>query len=88
MVPWDAQLNNPAKAITLDQLKEFSRRSASKHILMVFDANLRGWDVTAAAARWKGDCRRKMTPRNDRCKYSRQPRKKNQLFVRRGRAHS
>lgn len=47
VVPWDAQLNNPAKAITLDQLKEFSRRSASKHILMVFDANLRGWDVTA-----------------------------------------
>lgn len=47
VVPWDAQLNNPAKAITLDQLKEFSRRSASKHILMLFDANLRGWDVTA-----------------------------------------
>ena len=47
VVPWDAQLNNPAKAITLDQLKEFSRRSASKHILLLFDANLRGWDVTA-----------------------------------------
>jgi hypothetical protein len=47
VVPWDAQLSNPGKAITLDQLKEFSRRSASKHILMLFDANLRGWDVTA-----------------------------------------
>ena len=47
VVPWDAQPSNPAKAITLDQLKEFSRRSASKHILMLFDANLRGWDVTA-----------------------------------------
>ena len=47
LVPWDAQLNNPAKAITFDQLKEFSRRSASKHILMLFDANIRGWEVTA-----------------------------------------
>ena len=33
VVPWDAQLNNPGKAITPDQLKEFSRRSASKHLL-------------------------------------------------------
>lgn len=47
VVPWDAQLNNPGKSITLDQLKEFSRRSASKHLLFLFDANLRGWDVTA-----------------------------------------
>lgn len=47
VVPWDAQLNNPGKAITLDQFKEFSRRSASKHVLLLFDANLRGWDVTA-----------------------------------------
>lgn len=47
LVPWDAQMNNPAKAITFDQLKEFSRRSASKHMLMVFDANIRGWEVTA-----------------------------------------
>lgn len=47
VVPWDAQVNNPGKAITLDQFKEFSRRSASKHVLFLFDANLRGWDVTA-----------------------------------------
>lgn len=47
VVPWDAQINNPGKAITLDQFKEFSRRSASKHVLFLFDANLRGWDVTA-----------------------------------------
>ncbi|MDR4479112.1 MAG: caspase family protein [Nitrospira sp.] len=47
LVPWDAQLNNPAKAITLDQLKDFSRRSASKHLLMLFDASVRGWEVTA-----------------------------------------
>jgi len=47
LVPWDAQLNNSAKAITFDQLKEFSRRSASKHMLMLFDANIHGWEVTA-----------------------------------------
>ncbi len=46
-VPWDAQLTNTSKTITLDQLKEFSRRSASKHMLLLFDANLRGWEVTA-----------------------------------------
>ena len=47
LVPWDAQPNNSAKAITFDQLKEFSRRSASKHMLMLFDANIYGWEVTA-----------------------------------------
>jgi len=47
LVPWDAQLNNPNKAITFDQIKEFSRRSASKHMLLLFDANIRGWEVTA-----------------------------------------
>lgn len=46
-VPWDAQLTNTNKTITLDHLKEFSRRSASKHVLLLFDANLRGWEVTA-----------------------------------------
>jgi tetratricopeptide (TPR) repeat protein len=47
LVPWDAQVNNTAKAITFDHLKEFSRRSASKHMLLLFDANIRGWEVTA-----------------------------------------
>ncbi len=47
LVPWDAQLTNTNKTITLDHLKEFSRRSASKHVLLLFDANLRGWEVTA-----------------------------------------
>jgi len=47
VVPWDAQINNSAKAITFDHLKEFSRRSASKHMLLLFDANVRGWEVTA-----------------------------------------
>lgn len=47
VVPWDAQVNNTAKAVTFDHLKEFSRRSASKHMLLLFDANVRGWEVTA-----------------------------------------
>lgn len=47
-VPWDAQLNNASKAVTFDHLKEFSRRSMSKHILFIFAAGVRGWEVTAA----------------------------------------
>ena len=48
LVPWDAQLGNVSKSVTLEEIKEFSRRSASKHILFLFDAALRGWEVTAA----------------------------------------
>jgi len=47
LVPWDAQLNNVTKSVTFDHLKEFSRRLASKHTLFVFDAAIKGWDVTA-----------------------------------------
>jgi uncharacterized caspase-like protein len=47
LVPWDAQVNNVAKAVTFDHIKEFTRRSASKHLLVLVDAGLRGWEVTA-----------------------------------------
>ncbi len=47
LVPWDAQLTNTNKIVTFDHLKEFSRRSASKHMLLLFDANIRGWEVSA-----------------------------------------
>lgn len=47
IVPWDAQPNNVSKAITMDDLKEFSRRVMSKHILFVFDTGISGWEVTA-----------------------------------------
>jgi hypothetical protein len=47
LVPWDAHVNNVAKAVTFDHIKEFTRRSASKHLLLVLDAGLRGWEVTA-----------------------------------------
>lgn len=46
LVPWDAQAGNVAKSITLDQLKEFSRRVMSRHILFLLDAGVAGWEVT------------------------------------------
>ncbi len=47
LVPWDAQPNNPAKAITFDLLKDFSRRVMSKHTLFLLDTGVRGWEITA-----------------------------------------
>jgi len=48
LLPWDAQLGNVSKSVTFEQLKEFSRRSASKHILLLFDVAVRGWEVSTA----------------------------------------
>jgi tetratricopeptide (TPR) repeat protein len=48
LVPSDAQPTNVSKAVTFDQLKEFSRRSASKHMLLLLDVAVRGWEVSAA----------------------------------------
>lgn len=48
LVPWDGQLNNVSKAVTFEQLKEFSRRNAAKHTLLLFDAAVRGWEVSEA----------------------------------------
>lgn len=50
LVPWDAQIGNVSKAITFEQLKEFSHRSASKHTLFLLDAAVRGWEISAAQA--------------------------------------
>ena len=46
LVPWDAQLGNVSKSVTFEQLKEFSRRSASKHMLFLVNAAVRGWEVS------------------------------------------
>src|SRR5688500_17671371 len=46
LVPWDAQVNNAAKSITLDELKEFARRVMSRHVLFLLDTAVAGWDVT------------------------------------------
>ncbi|HKR80793.1 MAG TPA: caspase family protein [Nitrospira sp.] len=50
LVPWDAQPGNVSKAVTFEQLKEFSHRSASKHTLLLFDTAVRGWEASAAQA--------------------------------------
>ena len=47
LVPWDAQAGNVSKSVTFEQLKEFSRRSASKHTLFFLNAAVRGWEVSA-----------------------------------------
>ncbi len=47
LVPSDAQVNNVAKSITFDQLKEVTRRLAAKHTLLILDTAVRGWEVTA-----------------------------------------
>ena len=46
LVPWDAQRENVTKSVTFEQLKEFSRRSASKHTLFFLNAAVRGWEVS------------------------------------------
>ena len=46
LVPWDAQIGNAGKAVTLDFLKDFSRRVMSKHVLFLLDTGVAGWDVT------------------------------------------
>ena len=48
LVPWDAQLGNVSKSVTFEQLKEFSRRSASKHTLFFLNVAARGWEVSTA----------------------------------------
>jgi hypothetical protein len=46
LVPFDAQVNNATKSITVEHLKEFTRRSASRHTLLIFDAPISGWETT------------------------------------------
>lgn len=46
LVPFDAPVNSTAKSITVEQLKEFTRRSASKHTLLILDAPMVGWETT------------------------------------------
>ena len=50
LVPFDAQVNHATKSITVEQLKEFTRRSASKHTLLIVDAPIFGWEITEPPA--------------------------------------
>ena len=40
LVPWDAQVTNASKAVTMDHLKDFSRRVMSKHVLFFLEAGV------------------------------------------------
>jgi tetratricopeptide (TPR) repeat protein len=46
LLPYDAQMGNASKSVTMDHLKEFSRRVMSKHVVFILNAALAGWDVT------------------------------------------
>ncbi len=46
LVPWDAQIQGASKAITLDQLKEFGHRVMAKHMLLLLDTGVSGWEIT------------------------------------------
>jgi len=46
LVPWDAQVGNVSKSITMDHLKEFSRRVMAKHTFFILDVPVEGWEVT------------------------------------------
>lgn len=45
LVPFDAPINNAAKSVTVEQLREFTRRSASKHTLLILDVPISGWET-------------------------------------------
>ena len=47
LVPLDAQIDSVAKSVTVEDLKDFTRRSASKHTLLILDAPVFGWETTA-----------------------------------------
>ncbi|MDH5741165.1 MAG: caspase family protein [Nitrospira sp.] len=51
LVPIDAPINNVAKSVTVEQLKEFTRRSASKHTLLILDAPFYGWETSTPQER-------------------------------------
>jgi tetratricopeptide (TPR) repeat protein len=46
LVPWDAQINNASKAVTMDHLKVFSRRVMAKHVIFLLGTGISGWEIT------------------------------------------
>jgi Tfp pilus assembly protein PilF len=46
LVPVDTQANNVAKFPTIETIKELSKRSPSKHTLLIVNAPFRAWEVT------------------------------------------
>ena len=45
LVPADAQVNKPAKSLTIETFREFTRRSPSKHTLLIVNAPVRAWEA-------------------------------------------
>jgi tetratricopeptide (TPR) repeat protein len=50
LVPADAQVNNAGKIITLESIKEFTKRSPSKHTVLIVNGPLRASEVPAGKA--------------------------------------
>lgn len=46
LIPADAQANNVMKTLTVETIREFSKRSPSKHTLLIVDAPFRAWEGT------------------------------------------
>ena len=46
LVPWDVQIGNVQKSLTLHQLKSHTHRIMSKHILVFLDTSVSDWQVT------------------------------------------
>ncbi len=70
LVPFDAQVNSVAKSITVERLKEFTRRSASKHTLLILDAPVFGLgkQPSRRGFHWKGGRLRNRTRSGARSK--------------------
>src|SRR5689334_3704680 len=45
LVPADAQANNVAKFLSVETIKEFTKRSPSKHTLLIVNAPFRAWET-------------------------------------------
>jgi len=45
LVPADAQANNVAKFLTVETIREFTKRSPSKHTLLIVNAPFRAWET-------------------------------------------
>lgn len=46
LIPADAQANNVMKSLTVETIREFSKRSPSKHTLLIVNAPFRAWEAT------------------------------------------
>lgn len=47
LVPADAQVNKAAKSLTVETFRDFTRRSPSKHTLLIINAPVRAWEAAA-----------------------------------------